>query len=113
MSAVIGLSMMLANCPPGTVVVSADTTPVAIDKRTTYFVCGKRMIPTKIIANNISCLIPNNIGGPTACSTAPIHTSNDKLTRIRVFNCTSPHLNYTFYFLTVHSLSVAETYLLL
>src|SRR5699024_4396832 len=112
-SAVIGLSMMLANCPPGTVVVSADTTPVTIDKSTTYFVFGKSMIPKNIIANHISGLIPNNIGGATACSTAPIPTSNDKITKIRVFNFTSPHLNYTFYFPTVHSLSVAETYLLL
>src|SRR5690625_7257863 len=80
-----------------------------MDKSTTYFVFGKSMIPKNIIANNISGLIPNNIGGATACSTAPIPTNNDKITKIRVFNFTSPHLNYAFYFSTVHSLSAAET----
>ncbi len=92
-SAVIGLSIILATCPPGTNVVKADNIPVTIANRTTYLVFGNNIIPKNIIVNNISGFIPNKIAGTTACSTAPIPTSNDKITKTLVFTCISPLLS--------------------
>src|SRR5699024_6803600 len=86
-SAVIGLSMMLAICPPGTPVVNAETIPVVIDKIMTYFICGTNKMPKNIIDNNISGFIPNKIGGTIVCKTAPIPTNKDNITNVRVFTC--------------------------
>lgn len=64
-SAVIGLSIMLAICPPGKEVVNAAMIPVTEPSNSTLFISGKRIIPKNIIVNNISGFIPNKIGGAT------------------------------------------------
>lgn len=108
--AVIGLSIMLAICPPGADVVKADMIPVAMDRISTYFALGNSKIPRNIMDNSISGFTPKSIGGTTACKTAPIPTNRDKIINILVFIFNSPHLFYAqaFLFPTVHSLSVAK-----
>lgn len=87
MNAVIGFSIMFGICPKGNVVVNAETNPVATANTSTYFNRGNKTIPKNIIASDISGLIPNKIGGNTACKAAPIPTNNAKITNTLVFIC--------------------------
>jgi len=85
--------------------------PVAMARISTYFGLGNNRIPKNIIDSSMSGFTPKNNGGIMACKTAPIPTSNAKITKILVFKT---HLSYSILisskeiFPTVHSLSAAK-----
>ena len=103
------LSIRFGICPPGKVVVNPEITPVTLPNRTVLLKSGNKKIPRNIIISIRSGFIPKTIPGMTACNTAPIPTSSDKVTIILVFNS---HLSYSklnsFASPIVHSLPIAK-----
>lgn len=92
---VTSLSMMFGMRDPGMLENNPERTPVTIVSINVSRIVGNRMIPTNIIVNIISGLMPPpiGIGGITKYNAVPIPTKRAISTKFFVFILISPPLN--------------------